>query len=148
MNGKGGATVESNKEGRNVDVRLQSTIRHVGQAADKHELNAEGTLVEKAGKTYLRFVEDLNGQQVQTTVKLEEQDALIMRSGAVQMRLPFTQGEIRPGSYGNGPATFDLLVKTTKLEVGADKFIAHYELHAEGALLGRHELNITYTEGQ
>lgn len=140
--------MESNKEGRNVDVRLQSTIRHVGQAADKHQLKAEGTLLEKAGKTYLRFVEDLNGQQVQTTVKLEEGDALIMRSGAVQMRLPFTQGEMRPGTYGSGPATFDLLVKTTKLEVGAEKFTAHYELHAEGALLGRHELIITYTEGQ
>ncbi|MCM3744220.1 DUF1934 domain-containing protein [Sporosarcina luteola] len=140
--------MESNKEGRNVDVRLRSTIRHAGQAADRHELSAEGTLIEKAGKTYLRFVEDLNGQEVRTTVKLEEGDALIMRSGAVQMRLPFTQGEMRPGTYGNGPATFDLLVKTTKLEVGADKFTAHYELHAEGALLGRHELNITYTEGQ
>lgn len=140
--------MESNKEGRNVDVRLRSMIRHVDQAADKHELEASGTLIEKAGKTYLRFVEDFNGEQVRTTVKLEEGDALIMRSGAVQMRLPFSPGEMRPGTYGNGPATFDLLVKTTKLEVGADKFVAHYELHAEGALLGKHELNITYTEGQ
>ncbi|MFS0690520.1 DUF1934 domain-containing protein [Sporosarcina sp. 179-K 8C2 HS] len=140
--------MESNKDGQIVDVRLQSTIRHVGQAADKHELEASGTLIEKAGKTYLRFVEDLNGEQVRTTVKLEEGDALIMRNGAVQMRLPFSLDEMRPGTYGNGPATFDLLVKTTKLEVGADKFTAHYELHAEGALLGRHELTITYTEGQ
>lgn len=141
--------MESNNEGKNVDIRLQSMIRHVDQAADKHELTASGTILEKAGKTYLRFVEELeDGQQVRTTVKLEEEDALIMRNGAVQMRLPFTQGETRPGTYGSGPATFDLLVKTTKLEVGADKFTAHYELHAEGALLGRHELTITYTEGQ
>ncbi|WP_432363596.1 DUF1934 domain-containing protein [Sporosarcina sp. UB5] len=140
--------MESNKKDRNVDVRLQSTIRHVGQAADKHELEASGTLIEKAGKTYLQFVEDLNGEQVRTTVKLEKGDALIMRNGAVQMRLPFSLGDMRPGTYGNGPATFDLLVKTTKLEVGPDKFIAHYELHGEGGLLGEHELNITYTEGQ
>ena len=140
--------MESNKEGRNVDVRLQSTIRHAGQAADKHELSAAGTLIEKAGKTYLQFTEDLNGQQVRTTVKLEEGDALIMRNGAVQMRLPFSIGEMRPGTYGSGPATFDLLVKTSRLEVGADKFTAHYELHGEGGLLGKHELTITYTEGQ
>lgn len=140
--------MESKKEGRHVDVRLQSTIRHVDQDADKHELEAVGTLIEKAGKIYLQFVEDLNGQQVRTTVKLEEGDALIMRSGAVQMRLPFSPGETRPGMYGNGPAAFDLLVKTTKLEIGADTFIAHYELHAEGALLGQHELLITYSEGQ
>jgi len=140
--------VESNIEGQNVDVRLQSTIRHVGQAADKHELQASGMLIEKAGKTYLRFVEKHNGQQVRTTVKLDKGDALIMRSGAVQMRLPFSPGEMRPGTYGSGPATFNLLVKTTKLEVGTDKFTAHYELHAEGALLGRHELTIYFTEGQ
>lgn len=140
--------MESIKEGRTVNVLLQSSIRHNGQAAEKHELKAIGQLVEKAGKTYLRFEEDLNGQQVKTTVKLVEGDALIMRSGAVQMRLPFTPGEMRPGTYGNGPATFDLIVKTTKLEVTESKFTAHYELHAEGALLGIHELKITYTEGQ
>ena len=140
--------MEPNKEGQNVEVRLQSTIRHVGQAPDKHELQASGTLIEKAGKTYLRFVENLNGQQVRTTVKLDEGDALIMRSGAVQMRLPFSLGEMRPGTYGSGPATINLLVKTTKLEVGSDNFTAHYELHAEGTLLGRHELTIYFTEGQ
>ena len=140
--------MESKMVGRNVDVRLQSTIRHVDQDADKHELATSGTLVEKAGKTYLQFVENQNDQQVRTTVKLEENDALIMRNGAVQMRLPFSLGEVRPGTYGSGPATFNLLVKTTKLEVGSDTFEAHYELHAEGALLGTHELIITYTEGQ
>ena len=140
--------METNTVGRNVDVRLKSTIRHVGQAADKHELATSGTVVEKAGKTYLQFVESQNDQEVRTTVKLDESDALIMRNGAVQMRLPFSVGEVRPGTYGSGPATFDLLVKTTKLEVGADTFKAHYELHANGALLGKHELIITYTEGQ
>ena len=58
--------------------------------ADKHELATSGTLVEKAGKTYLQFVENQNDQEVRTTVKLEESDALIMRNGAVQMRLPFS----------------------------------------------------------
>nr|WP_255723434.1 DUF1934 family protein [Sporosarcina sp. ACRSL] len=135
-------------EGRNVDVRLQSAIRHVGQAADKHELTASGSIIEKAGKAYLQFTENVNGQQVRTTVKLDQKDALIMRTGAVQMRLPFSIGDMRPGTYGSGPATFDLLVKTTKLEVRPDEFIAHYELHSEGTLLGTHELTITYTEGQ
>ncbi|MDN4606047.1 DUF1934 domain-containing protein [Sporosarcina highlanderae] len=139
--------MKSNKEGRTVDVLLQSSIRHDGQTTDNHELTASGVLIEKAGKTYLQFEEKLNGQQVRTTVKLDEPDALIMRTGAVQMRLPFTACEIRPGTYGAGPATFDLLVKTTKLEVTENRFTAHYELHTEDALLGIHEMTIYYTEG-
>lgn len=139
--------METIKDGRKVNVRLQSLIRHEGQDVEPHELTASGVLIEKAGKTYLQFEENQNEQQIRTTVKLDKEDALIMRKGAVQMRLPFTAGEIRPGTYGNGPASFNLLVKTTKLEVTEQRFTAHYELHAEGALLGTHELLITYTEG-
>lgn len=139
--------MESIKDGKQVEVLLRSTIRHAGQEAESHELKSAGELTVKAGKTYLRFEEKQNGQQVRTIVKLAQEDAFIMRSGAVQMRLPFTPGEIRSGTYGNGPASFQLLVKTKKLEVTDDRFTAHYELHAEGALLGKHELTIYYTEG-
>ncbi|MBB4823126.1 uncharacterized beta-barrel protein YwiB (DUF1934 family) [Sporosarcina luteola] len=139
---------------RSVNVQLQSTIIHPGQPADKHTLEAKGTVVEKAGNQYLRFEEKQNGQTVRTTVKLGRKEALIMRSGAVQMRLPFTIGNPRPGTYGNGPATFNLLVNTKELLVNTDpkgtagSFHVHYELHADGALLGTYKLQITYTEGQ
>ncbi|QTD40716.1 DUF1934 domain-containing protein [Sporosarcina sp. Te-1] len=138
---------------RSVDVQLRSTIIHPGQPADNHALQAKGTVVEKAGNLYLRFEEKQNGQTIRTTVKLGREEALIMRSGAVQMRLPFTIGNPRPGTYGNGPATFNLLVKTKELEVDTDiagatgNFHVHYELHADGALLGTYKLQITYTEG-
>ena len=75
-----------------------------------------------------------------------------MRSGALICVFHLiTDGE-RLGTYGNGPATFDLLVKTNNLEFTEEKtiggrFSVHYELHAEGSLLGTYELKITYTEG-
>lgn len=131
-----------------MDVTLRSTIIHEGQEAESHELESAGEIIVKAGKTFLRFEEKQNGQQIRTIVKLDKEDAFVMRSGAVQMRLPFTPGEMRPGTYGNGPALFNLLVKTGKLEVTNERFTVHYELHAEGALLGKHELTIHYTEGQ
>lgn len=139
--------MESIKDGQPVDVRLQSSIQHEGQVAEPHELTAAGVLIKKAGKTYLQFEEGGHAEPVKTIVKLDKDDAFIMRKGAVQMRLPFTAGDIRPGTYGNGPVAFNLLVKTTKLEVKDRQFTAHYELHADGARLGTHELLITYTEG-
>lgn len=139
--------METIKDGQPVDVQLQSSIQHEGQEAEKQELTAAGVLIQKAGKTYLQFEEGGHAEPVKTIVKLDKDDAFIMRKGAVQMRLPFTNGDMRPGTYGNGPVAFNLLVKTTKLEVTNRQFTVHYELHADGAKLGTHELLITYTEG-
>lgn len=139
---------------RAVDVKLRSTIIHPGQPADKHTLQATGAIIEKAGNLYLRFEEKQNGQVIRTTVKLGDEEALIMRSGTVQMRLPFSMGTPRPGTYGNGPAMFNLLVKTKELQIDTDKagaagdFHVHYELHADGALLGTYKLQISFMEGQ
>ena len=141
--------METQDRVRNVDIQLHSSIRHPGQDQENHELSLTGQLIEKKGSYYLKYAEQQNGQSVQTTVKMGAQDALILRSGAVSMRLPFILKGERPGTYGNGPASFNLLVKTTELEFNqqAGQFRVAYELHAEGSLLGTYELTITYTEG-
>jgi uncharacterized beta-barrel protein YwiB (DUF1934 family) len=116
-------------------------------------MSLAGQLIHKKGTSYLKYEELQSGKRVLTTVKLGAEDALILRSGAVTMRLPFTVNDDRAGTYGNGPAMFDLLVKTNGLAFTEEKnnsgghFNVHYELHAEGSLLGTYELTITYTEG-
>ena len=145
--------MESREKGRYVTIKLHSSIRHPGQDEEKHELNAKGLLIEKAGKSYLKYEEQQSGKSIQTIVKLDSTDALIMRRGAVTMRLPFVASGERPGTYGSGPATFDLVVKTAKLDFteqednSGGRFNVNYDLHAEGSLLGTYELTITYTEG-
>lgn len=145
--------MESRKKDRNVLIRLYSSIRHPDQDEEKHELTATGLLIEKAGKTYLKYEETQSDQQIQTIVKLDSEDALIMRRGAVNMRLPFMATGERVGSYESGPATFNLVVKTEELSFTEEednsggRFNVNYELHAEGSLLGTYKLTITYTEG-
>ncbi|MER2088514.1 MAG: DUF1934 domain-containing protein [Sporosarcina sp.] len=145
--------MESREKERNVKIKLQSSIRHPGQDEEKHELNATGLLIEKAGKPYLKYEEEQGGKRIQTIVRLDSSDALIMRRGAVNMRLPFIEAGERSGTYGNGPAAFDLVVKTEKLDFterkdgSGGRFNVNYNLHAEGSLLGTYELTITYTEG-
>ena len=136
-----------------VIIRLQSSIRHPGQDEETHELETLGRYIEKSNTSYLKYDEVANDQEIRTTVKMGNAEALIMRSGAVDMRLPFIADGERPGAYGNGPANFKLIVKTNRLElteredVLGGRFGVAYELHAEGALLGTYELIITYTEG-
>ena len=150
---KDGERMDTQDRVRNVSIQLHSLIRHPGQEQEMHELSLAGQFIEKKGKSYLKYEEQQNGTVVRTTVKLDAEDALILRSGAVTMRLPFSANDKRPGTYGNGPASFNLLVETDHLEfiTGADestgRFHVAYHLHAEGSLLGTYELTITYTEG-
>lgn len=140
-------------ESRNVNVRISSSIRHPEQDEEIHEVLATGQYVIKAGKPYLKYVEEQDGNGVQTIIKMGTEDALIMRSGAVDMRLPFSLEGERLGTYGNGPARFDLGVKTGRLEFAEQedafggRFRVMYTLLAEGSILGKYELTITYTEG-
>jgi len=145
--------MESKTLGRPVQIRLHSSIKHPGQDKETHEIQATGRYIEKINSLYLKYEEEQDGQKIQTTVKLDDSEAFIMRSGAVKMRLPFDTERTSTGEYGNGPATMKLLVKTNRLEfkkkedLGNGHFNVAYELHAEGSLLGTYEITITYSEG-
>ena len=140
-------------ETKNVTIVVNSSIRHPGQDEELHKLQATGQLIQKTSNSYLKFEEEQNGQEVLTTVKLSAEDALIMRTGAVTMRLPFILNGKRKGIYGSGAATFELIVKTERLKLTEEKdgsggrFEVSYDLLAEGSVLGKYKLNITYMEG-
>lgn len=136
-----------------VHVQLHSSIHHPGQEKETHTFQAIGRYTEKSNSAYLQYEEELDGQKIQTIVKLGNEEALIMRSGAIKMRLPLSKVEERFGEYQNGPVTFKLQVKTTELDIIQEeerngKFQAAYELYAEGSILGTYELSITYSEGK
>lgn len=140
-----------NMGAKDVSVKLQSSIQHPGQEKEVHLLETTGRYIKKAQTSYLKYEETTNGEKIDTTVKIMDGEALILRSGAVSMRLPFVKEHERPGTYGNGPAAFRLNVKTTALDFtdkdAGGEFNVNYELHADGALLGTYEITITYSEG-
>lgn len=145
--------MDSKKLGQLVRIRLHSSIQHPGQSEETHEIESTGRFIEKAGIAYLKYDEQQDEEKIQSTVKMGNDEALIMRTGAVKMRLPFSTDSDKPGEYGNAHANFRLLVRTKQLEfikeetgVGG-RFSVVYELHTEGALLGIYKLSITYSEG-
>lgn len=138
---------------RIVNIHLHSSIQHPGQEKETHLLRLVGKYMEKSGASYLQYEEEQDGQKIQSIVKLGSKDALIMRSGAIKMRLPFSIDEMRLGEYRNEHMTLKLQVKTTALHFKQEDdqngiFNVAYELYAEGSLLGKYELSITYSEGQ
>lgn len=144
--------MDSKQIERPVRISLHSSIQHPGQDKETHEMQMAGSYLEKAGNAYLRYVEEQDNEKIQTTVKMGNDEALIMRTGPLKMRLPFVVDGERPGEYKNAHANFKLLVKTKKLNYLketdiAGRFVVHYELYTEGSLLGTYELSITYSEG-
>lgn len=143
----------ANKLDETVHIQLHSSIQHPGQEKETHALQSVGKYMEKNGSAYLQYEEEQDGEKIQSIVKLGSKEALIMRSGAIKMRLPFSIDEVRLGEYRNQQMALKLQVKTTALQLKQkDKrngtFSIAYELHAEGSLLGTYELSITYSEGK
>lgn len=101
----------------------------------------------------MQYEEQQDGT-IETIVKLDPNEALIMRKGAVRMRLPFSVENRRIGSYGNGPVTFDLHVETDHLRFTQEQdglpgqFDVQYRLSDGSSILGTYHLIITYTEGK
>ena len=134
-----------------VTITLKSAIQHPGQDADLVELETEGTIVEKAGNRYLRYEEEQDQARIKTMIKLDPEDAFIMRTGALQMRLPFAPERPRFGTYTNGPLELELRVVTKALTIDSERttgtFHVQYDMHSEESLLGSYQLTITYAEG-
>ncbi|WP_432353996.1 DUF1934 domain-containing protein [Sporosarcina sp. A2] len=148
---KGGERMGTQNSAVPVKIKLKSAIQHPGQETDKYELEINGTIVEKLGNRYLRYEEEQNRERIKTMIKLDPDDALVMRTGAVQMRLPLELNGKRVGTYANGPLAMDLLIETKALSIKnkrtAGEFYVQYDMHSEQALLGSYQLTIHYSEG-
>lgn len=136
-----------------IYISLHSSIQHPGQEKESYKLQTIGSYVNRNGSVYLRYKEEQEGELIQSTIKVGKEEALIMRSGAVQMRLPFSIHQVRLGEYHYEQMTLPLQVKTKSLSFIQQsekngQFHVAYELHAEDSLLGIYELSITYSEGQ
>ena len=89
------------KTSTNVKIKLWSSILPVEGDAETYEMWLEGQLIAKNGMSYLRYEEVQEGKKIQTTIKLTEDRAVIMRSGAVNMRLPLNTTQQERGHYDN-----------------------------------------------
>ncbi|MET3575746.1 DUF1934 domain-containing protein [Bhargavaea ullalensis] len=137
-------------EGRAAAIRLISTITQPGEPPAKHIVKADGHLIERGGRLWLRFEEKMDGREIRTTVRMGHDEALIMRGGDVTMRLPLVLGEERPGTYGVGKMELPLTVRTQtmKFDPAGGKFLAVYRLISGGQDIGTYEVEFIYSEGK
>jgi uncharacterized beta-barrel protein YwiB (DUF1934 family) len=68
-----------------VKINVKTTI----DSDETFELMVFGTYFEKGNAAYLRYEEAVEEGSVRTIVKMAQNVALILRGGAIKMRLPF-----------------------------------------------------------
>ncbi|RIW27848.1 DUF1934 domain-containing protein [Bacillus salacetis] len=144
---KGGGT-----EHTDVKVHLKTRIQHGGEK-DSFELYANGRYYEKGDSLYLKYDEVQEEGTIHTIFKLKrDEEALILRSGAVKMRMVFKEDEEHAGSYESQLGTLMITTKTSKLTHTANRtkndgeINLSYRLYMQGSPVGEYEMDISYKE--
>jgi uncharacterized beta-barrel protein YwiB (DUF1934 family) len=134
-----------------VKVHLKTKIT-IGEESDSFELVSFGRYYEKGDAVFLKYDEVQEEGTTHTIVKVSDQQALILRSGAVKMRMAFNEREEQNGSYESQMGTLLLTTKTKKLshtqsnsELEGD-FNLSYELKMQDSPVGDYVMSIHYKE--
>ncbi|RHW40042.1 DUF1934 domain-containing protein [Lysinibacillus yapensis] len=138
-----------------VKIKLNSTIVPTDGEEETYEMWLDGSLIKKTGKMYLRYEEQQSEGTINTTVKMDNHQALILRSGGVKMRLPFDRMQEQQGHYETHFGTMPIVTKTHHLshENGDESkvngtFKIQYDLLVSDQAVGKYTLEIQYVEGQ
>jgi uncharacterized beta-barrel protein YwiB (DUF1934 family) len=129
-----------------VKINVKTTIDH----DETFELMVFGTYFEKGNSAYLRYEETVEEGSVRTIVKMAHNDALILRGGAIKMRLPFELNRKLNGSYEMPFGQFATVTKAKRIdysyENGKGHFGVVYDFSMEGAPTSTYQLEIAFQE--
>ena len=129
-----------------VNIELKTTVRQPGAEEETFNLQSSGTMTVKNGQRYLQYEEKQDELDIRTTVKFGEEEALILRSGGLDMRLPFLLDGEQQGNYTNEHGTFLLTTATHELSVSDTRFFVRYDLSMGASAVGEYKMEIMYTE--
>ena len=135
-----------------VNIKLISTIRPIDGESETIEMWLDGQLINKADSLYLKYEEMQDDKAIRTTMKLDQERALIMRAGAVKMRLPLNIFEQQMGHYESDFGSMPLATQTKTMQFSRQgmrgDFHVQYDLLMGGQNVGNYTLDITFTEVQ
>lgn len=126
-----------------VIIKVKTTI----DQQDTFELTVFGRYYKKRNASFLRYEEVMEEGSVRTIVKVSAADeALILRSGAVKMRLPFRLDQTVIGSYEMPFGRFEATTTAKRMEFGDGLIDILYDFTLQGARSGTYHLEISYQE--
>ncbi|WML55317.1 DUF1934 domain-containing protein [Neobacillus sp. PS3-12] len=133
-----------------VNINVKTTIFQDGQE-EIIEGTAQGDFIQKAKSSYLQYDEISDQGSIHTILKIAEDEALILRSGAVKMKLPFKLNQRMSGNYEVPFGKFETTTVAKNIDLCYDnnkgKIDLRYDFSMQGApSVGTYHLEITFQE--
>lgn len=130
----------------NNETPVKITVTTTINQQETLELVVFGNAYQKGEAFFLQYEEVLEEGTVRTIVKVARNEALILRGGAVKMRLPFhLQKEMR-GSYEMPFGVFETTTLAKKIERTEGLIDIHYDFSLDGAPAGTYQMEIRFQE--
>lgn len=131
-----------------VRINVKTTI----DQDETYELQLFGRYFVKENASYLHYEEAMEEGSVRTIVKIASNEALILRSGAIKMRLPFELNRKLNGSYEMPFGHFAITTKAKSIEHSYEKgsgvINILYDFTMQGSPKSTYHLQITFQEDQ
>lgn len=128
-----------------VKIKVKTTIHQQG-GKESMELIVFGRFVQKDGASFLKYEEVLEEGTVRTIVKAAPGEALILRGGAVKMRLPFRLHKKLRGSYEMPFGVFETMTLARRIEHSEGLIDILYDFTMQGSPAGTYHVEISYEE--
>lgn len=132
----------------NNEIPVKMIVKTTIDEQETFELTVVGRYFQKGQASYLQYEEVMDEGDVRTIVKAAPEDMLILRSGAVNMRLPFQLEKALPGRYELPFAVLETTTKAKKMEFfyenGHGMIEILYDFSIAGDYAGIYHLEISF----
>ncbi|MGJ7920699.1 DUF1934 domain-containing protein [Neobacillus sp. LXY-4] len=134
-----------------VKINVKTMIDH-GDHTETYELTAFGRYQQTATASFLRYEEAMEVGPVNTMIKMAENEVLILRNGAVKMRMVFRKGLAVSGTYHSPHGLMEIITEAKSIDHSHNKetnegmINLHYDLSMQATLAGTYHLEIKYEE--
>jgi uncharacterized beta-barrel protein YwiB (DUF1934 family) len=134
-----------------VKLMVRTTISN-GKDQETFELTTFGRYYQKSDQFFLQYEEMMEEGAVKSIVKVSKNETLILRSGAINMRMAFQKNKILQGRYETPFGTIEMITHTKKLahsleesdKKGSINII--YDLNMQGSHAGTYHMEMMFEE--
>ncbi|MBM7704094.1 DUF1934 family protein [Metabacillus iocasae] len=139
----------ASSEKKAVQIRIVTDIRD-GHRKETTAMSAKGMYYKKGETIYLAYKEKQEVGEIQTIVKVSEQEVSVTRSGAVKMKQVFRKRELSESTYISPFGRMDMKTLAHNIEYKQmnkkGRLFMTYDLHMQGDYAGNYALTITFKE--
>ncbi|WP_110112658.1 DUF1934 domain-containing protein [Bacillus sp. CGMCC 1.16541] len=136
-------------EKKSVHIRIVTDIRD-GHRKETTAMDAKGMYYKKGETIYLLYKEKQEVGEIQTIVKVAQEEVSVTRSGAVKMKQVFRKKESLGSTYISPFGRMDMETLAHNIEYKQmnkkGRLFMTYDLHMQGDYAGKYALTITFKE--